>query len=143
MAQYSLVDTTGPTLIEAAREFGTDTPPDFSSHPSKNNLVWVPYTHSGVPEYDPNTEIIDPVNEVISATEHTITYTKRALTQQELDQRDSDHKDTEIERLQNRSLRVVFEVLFDHENRIRALEGQGALTKQQALTAIRSMLDAL
>lgn len=36
--------------------------------------------------------------------------------------------------------RVLIEVLFDHENRIRALEGKAPITKNQALQAFKQRL---
>ena len=39
--------------------------------------------------------------------------------------------------------RLLFEVLFDHENRIRALEGFGTITKAQYRAALLSRLQAL
>ncbi len=35
---------------------------------------------------------------------------------------------------------AIFQILFNHENRIRALEGKIALTRQQALTALANLM---
>ena len=37
----------------------------------------------------------------------------------------------------DRVLRALFEVMFDQENRLRALEGRPALTRKQAQAALR------
>ena len=44
--------------------------------------------------------------------------------------------DLEIKR--SRILRVLFEVMFDQENRLRALEGLSPITRAQARTALRN-----
>lgn len=40
----------------------------------------------------------------------------------------------------NVGAQVIFKILFDHENRIRALEGKAAITVQQAIAGIKALM---
>lgn len=93
------------------------------------------YTVSIVdPAFNPTTQVRsgpDVVKDDIAETE-TRTFTVRAKTAQELDA-DKELKLDQVDMLN-------FEVNFDQENRIRALEGKAAITKLQYRNALKARL---
>lgn len=48
--------------------------------------------------------------------------------------------DQEKTRLISRADKTIFKLLFNHENRIRVLEGKAAITKAQFISAIKSIM---
>lgn len=142
MAQmYSLIDTNTMSVL---RQKPLTKVPDFTGHATKGHLKWVPYTHNNAGDYNTETHVREADEIIISELEHTVTEIIRPLTQQELEQRDTDLKDAEMDKLVNRSmLRLVFDTLFQLHNRVRVLEGQPTHTKAQVIASLRSRLDDL
>lgn len=98
--------------------------------PSKG-LTWLPFVES-YPPFNPLTETRNPATTTIEAARVFRTATVRLLTAQEL----ADRKDEEVNGIHT----VIFEVAFNHENRIRALEGQGSITRVQFKNGIKALL---
>lgn len=144
MARYSLISLTDFSIIVEGQEHYEQTPPDFTGHPTKSDQKWVPYTVID-PGPLPDEALylwLDPIV-TVDATQHTVEKQYRAKTQQELDQEDSDLKDSEVERFDTDRWRAIFEWCYDQENRIRTLEGLGTVTRAQVKTAIRNKLDLI
>lgn len=102
-------------------------PPDV---PSKG-LSWLPFVET-YPAFDPATQTLEPATTTIQATQVLRTAVVRNLTTQELD----DRKTAQVTAIQ----RVMFEVAFNHENRIRVLQGLGTITRTQFTNALKALL---
>jgi hypothetical protein len=83
------------------------------------------------PDFDPATQAMSNTL-TVGPTSVIEEWTIRALTQVELDA----IKDQQVSGMEI----VAGTVLFNHENRIRALEGKAAITKAQFLTALKGLL---
>lgn len=115
---------------EYKRDRDFDTLPDL---PHKPYIQF--YTIERVkPEYDPETQVIEgpTIEEDHENKVRRFVWTVRDKTAQELDA----DKVNKVEGLN----RVILEILFRHENRIRALEGKQAITVQQFKAAVKGML---
>lgn len=125
MALYALINN---GVIEAYREFETQP----NNPAGKPWLIFLPVVDTSPAIADPATEIKEGPVVTIGATEVTRVWTVRAKTTQELD--------NEKQFVVNSMDRVLLEIAFNHENRIRTLAGQGAVTRAQFKTAIKGML---
>ena len=100
--------------------------------PTKLNWRWLPIQPVGDVAYDPATQTKDgPVYSVLS-DRITATYAIRNKTPAELDA-ERDFQVTTV------SL-VMLRALFNHENRIRALESKQPITVEQFRTALKALL---
>lgn len=106
--------------------------PSSVVNPDDGGPVWRPYTKADNPAHDPQTQTLEPAVVTITPTEVTVARAVRDLTAQELDARK--------EQVLPREVDVAFRVMFNHENRIRALESKGALTTKQFRNALKAML---
>lgn len=95
-------------------------------------VVWLPFVRSAAPAFDPATQVLLGPTITIYADHVSSDYSVRQKTQIELDAGKQAYVD-------NVDM-VVFKVLFNHENRIRALESKAAITTQQFKTALLGML---
>jgi len=87
------------------------------------------------PAYDPETQVKEgPTIEEdhVNFIRRTV-YTVRDKTAQELD----DDKQTKVDNLDMVALRI----LFNHENRLRTLEGQGQVTLNQFKNAVKALIN--
>ncbi len=84
------------------------------------------------PSYDPATETVDGPTYTVNANDVTELWTKRLLTAGET----STIKDNEISAADT----IALTVMFNHENRIRALEAKAPITKAQFITAVKGLL---
>jgi len=108
--------------VAEIREFGRAPDPN-----PKKGLDWRLCPIGTRPAYDPETEVLSgPTYEIGETVVET--FSKRAKTAEELDA----DKDSRL----SRHDMLSFEVNFDQENRIRALEGRQAVTKAQYLSLI-------
>jgi hypothetical protein len=124
MAKFALISN-GDTILKLA---------NYSAQPANvphKNLTWLPYVKE-IPAYDPNTETLNPATTVIEPTRVLYSATVRPLTTQELDARN----DAQIDAIST----VLFEVTFNHENRIRALESKAPITKAQLKAALKALI---
>ncbi len=85
-----------------------------------------------VPSFDPATQAIVGPTYTVNASDVTEAYSVRSLTTNELQA----IKDNAVSAMDV----VALTALFNHENRIRALEGKAAVTKAQFITAIKGLL---
>lgn len=124
MAEYAL-------LISGAfaRSVSAETQPPNIPH---KNVVWLPFIREATPSFDPKTQVLLGPTIIISVDNVTAGYSVRQKTQQELDA----NKQAYIDNVDM----LFFEVLFNHENRIRVLDGQNQVTKQQFKTALLGLL---
>lgn len=82
--------------------------------------------------FDGKTEAMEGPAYIVEDARVVRRWTKRALTAEELDAR----KEGRIDGAD----RLLFEIAFRQENRLRALEGKAALTAAQFRTAIKALL---
>lgn len=95
-------------------------------------VVWLPFIRSSAPVFDPATQVLVGQAITIHADHVSSDYSVRLKTQIELDEDKQAYVDS-VDML-------VFKVLFNHENRIRALESKSTITAQQFKTALLGML---
>lgn len=84
------------------------------------------------PAYDPASQIISGPTYTVNASDVTRSWAVRSMTAAELDAT----KDITISAMD----KVAMQIAFNHENRLRALEGKAAITVAQFKTAIRALL---
>lgn len=128
MALYALLTPDGKFRLEE-RDWGAVVPKDVT--PGTANPYWVPVTVVD-PPFNPATEVKEGPVETIAADQVTRTWTVRAKTAGELDA-EKEHRLDDFDRL-------TLAVAFDHENRIRALEGKAAVTAAQFRAALKARL---
>src|ERR1041385_7806077 len=118
MPRFALINTTDNSLIEL-RSYATQ-PPDPAGKPRK----WLPCDPVAQPSFDPTIEKILGPTYTVGTTSVTEVWAKTSLTAQEI----SDAKDSAIAGSFGGIIPVVAQVMLNHENRIRALEGKAAIT---------------
>lgn len=123
-AEYALVDQANAILER--RDFAA-TPND----PTGKGWRWLPVVITK-PAFDPTTQVQTGPVITVEASRVTAVWTVRNKTAQELD-------DEKTERV-NAVDFLTFEVAFDHENRIRALEAKAAITRAQFKAALKARL---
>jgi len=97
----------------------------------RSGYRWIP-VETTMPSYDPATQVRTGPVTTVEETRVTDVWTVRAKTAAELDA----DKDIQINDLDI----VAFKVLFNHENRIRALENKAAITATQFKTGVKALL---
>lgn len=115
---------------EYKRDRDFDTLPDL---PHKPYIQF--YTIERVkPDYDPETQVIEgpTIEEDHTNKVRRFVWTVRDKTAQEL----NNEKTRIIDGLD----RVLLKIAFNHENRVRALEGKQAITIEQFKAAVKGML---
>lgn len=125
MAEYALLISgvfSGRTVVADAK------PPDI---PHKA-VTWLPFVRSAAPAFDPVTQVLLGPTVTVLADSVVSAYAVRQKTQTELD--------TDKQAYVYSVDMLVFKVLFNHENRVRALESKAAITSQQFKTALLGML---
>ena len=108
---------------------------DWPTNPddiARKNVKFLPCDQVAPPSFDPNTETVEGPTYNIGATAVTETWTKRALTSQEL----SVLKDGKISSIDS----LHFQIAFDIENRVRTLEGKATITMVQYRSALKAKL---
>lgn len=107
---------------------------DLQDVPAHKRSLWLPLVEVGNDQFDPDTQKKTGPVTTVEATRIVDTYTITDLTAQEI----SNLKDAKISSLDA----VVFKVLFNHENRIRALKSppDAAVTAAQFRAAIKALL---
>lgn len=129
MARYALV-----TPSNTVDRFANDGPGGINpAGPTKAGWRWLLANPGTRPVFSPETEIVEGPTVTVGATEVAETYTKRALTAQEI----SDRKDGEVNGL---GAGVLLKALFLLHNRVRALELQPADTVAQFKAKLRALL---
>ena len=106
-----------------------DTKPVNIPHKS---VVWLPFVRSATPAFDPTTQVLLGSTITIAADHVSSDYSVRQKTQAELDADKQAYVDS-VDML-------IFKVMFNHENRIRALESKAPITPQQFKTALLGLL---
>jgi hypothetical protein len=96
----------------------------------KNGFAWLPVVEVRPDTFDPVTQIVEGPVDSIGKAQVTRTWTARAKTSAEL-AADKDARISQIDALQ-------LAVMFDHENRVRALEGKAALSAAQFRAALKA-----
>ncbi len=99
---------------------------------TKAGWKWLPYVEGARPAYDPASEVIEGPAYTVGASEVTGAWTKRSLTAGEI----SDRKDGRISAIDM----LQFQVSFDIENRVRALEAKTPITATQYRAALKARL---
>lgn len=99
---------------------------------TKAGFKWLPCDPVAQPAFDSTSEAVEGPTYTVGAKSVTEVWTKRSLTAQEL----GDRKDRQISSIDN----LQFQVSFDIENRVRALEGKAAITAAQYRAALKARL---
>ncbi len=123
-----ILATTEDMIVQPVRFAELDKAPDIAH----KGWRWLPCAPVPRPAFDPAAETVEGPSYVVGAGTVTETWTKRALAAQELDARKEARLDAED--------RLQFEVHFDLENRVRALEGRAAVTRAQYRAALKARL---
>lgn len=105
---------------------------DLADVPAHKRAWWRPVVVVGDDSFDPATHKKTGPVTTIEAARVVDAFTVSALTQAEIDAR-KDAKISAIDMLQ-------FEIAFDMENRVRALESKAAITRAQYRNALRARL---
>lgn len=129
--QFALIDIETKEVLKVVsgeKRFRTGLPPDVSH----KGFRWVPFVQQATPKFDPKTEALGPLTDFLADGKVTRSRSKRALTEKEK----SDQKDGDLPPIDD----VMLKVAFQHENRLRALEGKAAITPAQFRSWIRSQL---
>lgn len=103
---------------------------------TKANWKWLQCDSVTPPTFDPTAETVDGPTYTVGASSVTEVWTKRSLTSQEI----SDRNDTAVSFMNGGGFSPTLKILFNINNRLRTLEGQGALTLAQFKTAIKAAL---
>lgn len=125
MTQYALIDATGQ--IRESRDFAA-APPDLTI---TQGVQWLPIEITS-PPFDPALQVRTGPVTTILGDKVTRVWTVRNKTAQELD----DEKTTRVTDVDF----LLFELAFDHENRIRVLEAKAPVTKAQFRNALKARL---
>jgi hypothetical protein len=125
MAIYALVRLADEAVVDR-RDFA-EPPPDLS----RKGVRWLPLVVTD-PPFDAATEVRTGPAASVLPDRVTETWTVRAMTADELDAR----KDIAVDAFDALTLRIA----FNHENRIRALEGKQAATVAQFRSALKALL---
>ena len=120
----ALVDAAG-NVLETRRDI------DPATVITKDGFRWVILEQQPKPEFDPSTHVCEQT-EALVKNKLVRGWSVRAKTADEVDA----IKTAEVDRVQG----VVLKVILDHENRIRAIEGKGAVTAAQFKTAIKARI---
>ena len=96
------------------------------------NVVWLPFVRSSAPTFDLATQVLSGPTITIYVDHVSSDYSVRQKTQKELDADKQAYVDN-VDML-------IFKVLLNHENRIRALESNATITAQKFKTALLGML---
>lgn len=124
MADFALVISGSFVKVYAADVKPVDIP--------HKQVIWLPFLRSPAPAFDAATQVLLGPTITINADNVSSDYSVRQKTQAELDADKQAYVDN-VDML-------VFKVLFDHENRIRARESKAAITAQQFKTALLGAL---
>lgn len=130
MARFALINTTDNSIIEF-RDYATK-PNDPAGKPRK----WLSCPLVAPPAFDPATERVTGPTYTVGASEVTEAWTKVALTAQEI----SDAKDAAVNSINGGLYPVLFRAMFNLNNRVRALEGQAALTQAQFKAVLKALI---
>jgi hypothetical protein len=130
MVRYALVDPQ-----DAINRFATNIDPSVGT---KSGWRWLSAPSVSRPAYDPLTQKVTGPTYTVGASEVTESYSVVSLTAQEI----SDAKDAAVAGAigDTNLYPVLFNGLFNMNNRIRTLEGQGVLTKAQFKAALKNLL---
>lgn len=114
---------------DAVVRIGSNINPNVQTKPGWR---WLPVVVSPAPNSDPAIEIVEGPTYTVGATQVTEAWTKRSLTAQELDER----KESKLDAYEILTLRI----LFNHENRLRAIQGVSAATTAQFRAFLKNNL---
>lgn len=107
---------------------------DFASAPpdmTRKGFVWLPLVVTD-PAFDPSTQVRTGPVETVGQGSVSRVWTVRDMTSDELDAL----KGATVDAMDM----LAFKVLFNHENRIRALENKPAVTAAQFKTALKALI---
>ena len=130
MTRYALIDPQ-----DAINRFAANVDPGVQT---KGGWRWLLAPVVARPAYDPATEKVTGPTYTVGETEVTEAYSVTSLTAQEI----SDAKDAAVTGAMGDTqlYPVLFNGLFNMNNRIRTLEGLGTLTKAQFKAALKNLL---
>lgn len=126
----ALIYPSAPTVVAERRMI------DVATIPPNKASWWRPVVIVGDDAFDPLTQKKTGPVTTIEATQVVDTYSVVPLTAQEI----SDRKDAAVSSINGGGFAPVLKMLFNINNRVRALEGQAALTMPQFKAAIKAAL---
>lgn len=124
--RYKLVRVADNTVIET-RDAGID--PTVQTKPG---FKWLPSPFVTKPDFDAKTETVEGPFYQVNAKDVTESWNKRLLTPAELDT----HKEIKLDAIDA----LQFKIMFDMENRVRALESKAPITAAQYRAALKARL---
>lgn len=102
----------------------------------KEGFKWLPCPKVPRPSYDDKTHVLTGPTYVVTANEVIETWTLTAKSSDELDTELQDRADA-------LETKLLLNILYDMESRMRVREGRAAITKVQYHTALKNRLAAL
>lgn len=126
----ALIYPSAPTIVVERRMI------DVAIIPQHKASWWRPVVVIGDDAFDPLTQKKTGPVTTIEANQVVDTYSVVALTAQEI----SDRKDAAVSSINGAGFMPVFKAMFNLNNRVRALEGQPALTVSQFKASIKALL---
>ena len=129
MKRYSLIKNNAVVETRAYESQPEDVP--------HKGTTWLPFVEEH-PDYDSATQRRNATTTTIEDTRVYRTSTIHTFTAEELASAADLQKDSKIEETQRNE--AFFEIAFRQENRLRALEGKGDITREQFKTAIKTFL---
>ena len=129
MPRYSLIKNNAVVETRVYESQPEDVP--------HKGITWLPFVEE-YPAFDSSTEKLNAASTKIEAERVYRTATVHTITAEEVAAALEMKKDENIAEAERGA--ALFDIAFNQENRIRSIEGKGAVTKEQFKTAIRSLL---
>jgi hypothetical protein len=127
MTEHALVSS-----VDVIDRFASNIDPTVQTKPGWR---WLPVEETN-PPFDPATQVQTGPVVTVEAARVTRVWTMRDKTAPELAAGIDAEKESTLDRFDV----LAFKVLFDHENRLRALEGKAAITAAQFRAALKARL---
>ena len=128
MTRYALVDPQGNF-----NRLSSNVTPNVST---KAGWKWLQCDPVTPPAFDPTSQALVGPTYTVGASSVTEVWSTRSLSAQEI----SDAKDAAIAAINGGGFSPIFKALFNLNNRVRVLEGSGALTVAQFKAQIKTLL---
>ena len=130
MARFAIVDSSNGIVGFSGTQIVYNPLKGSTNHPAPWRSLPCPVVTP--PAFDPLTQVLVGPTYTVNASDVTEVYSVRQMTAQEL----SNFQDQEVSGVDL----VAFTVLFNHENRIRVLEGKATITKAQFIAGVKALL---
>ena len=129
MAEYALV---GPDNVIIRWATDAEISPDVQT---RAGWRWLPVETTN-PPYNSATDIRTGPVVAVGPERVTRVWSVRRMTPEELAKAEEDAKERKLNEVDV----LIFRILFNHENRVRVLEGKAAVTAEQFRAAMKALL---